>query len=225
MKRINIYCIIGTSGSGKSYFMNSLLEDKRFMNKADLAPLVYGTTRAKRVNEVEGVDYYFSTKDEFKKIPPYMLAEYRTYYTINNGEVYYYTKAESFMKAEHNILCITSPYQYESYKKWIADYRSINKSKDFAIHAIRLDVPVVTRIERIMRRQGKDDSAIYEMCRRILDEREEFNDVSTRLFEINNFTSVGENKNLLIVDNSSDEKDAFKANIDKIKEFILTSLS
>ena len=53
--------ISGPSGSGKSTICKRLLEDSRVVFS------VSATTRAKRPGEVEGRDYHFLTKEEFKQ--------------------------------------------------------------------------------------------------------------------------------------------------------------
>ena len=52
--------ISGPSGSGKSTICKRLLQDKRVVFS------VSATTRAKRPGEVDGRDYHFLTKEEFK---------------------------------------------------------------------------------------------------------------------------------------------------------------
>jgi len=53
--------ISGPSGSGKSTICKRLLQDKRVVFS------VSATTRAKRPGEVDGRDYHFLTKEEFKR--------------------------------------------------------------------------------------------------------------------------------------------------------------
>jgi guanylate kinase len=56
-----MFVISGPSGSGKSTICKRLLEDPRVVFS------VSATTRAKRPGEVDGRDYYFLTRDDFKK--------------------------------------------------------------------------------------------------------------------------------------------------------------
>jgi len=51
----------GPSGAGKSSICRALAEDER------VALSVSATTRAKRTGEVDGVDYYFLTPEEFER--------------------------------------------------------------------------------------------------------------------------------------------------------------
>lgn len=58
----NILVISGPSGSGKSTLMHEMM--KRIDN---IYFSISTTTRAKRADEIEGKDYFFISKDEFKK--------------------------------------------------------------------------------------------------------------------------------------------------------------
>lgn len=58
----NILVLSGPSGSGKSTLMHEMMKriDNTYFS-------ISTTTRAKRVDEIEGKDYFFISKDEFKK--------------------------------------------------------------------------------------------------------------------------------------------------------------
>jgi len=57
-----ILIISGPSGSGKSTLLNRLLKEEN-----DLYFSISSTTRAPRQGESDGVNYYFTSEDEFKK--------------------------------------------------------------------------------------------------------------------------------------------------------------
>ena len=57
-----ILIISGPSGSGKSTLLNRLLKEEN-----DLYFSISSTTRAPRQGETEGVNYYFTSEEEFKK--------------------------------------------------------------------------------------------------------------------------------------------------------------
>lgn len=61
MQKGQIITLSGMSGVGKSYFINHLLE-----NSNDFEKLRAVTTRKPRKDEVDGVDKYFITRDEFQ---------------------------------------------------------------------------------------------------------------------------------------------------------------
>ena len=62
MKKGNLIVISGPSGAGKGTICKALLE-----REDNLYISVSATTRSPRKGEVDGVNYYFLTQDEFKK--------------------------------------------------------------------------------------------------------------------------------------------------------------
>ena len=213
MKKVNLFCFIGITGTGKDFYLHLLSQDTSFMKKYNLTNLVYGTTRSKRKNEVDGVHYHFHSNEEYEKIPKEELIEFRSYYTLNDGEVSYFTKPE-YINSDTNIICIASPYQYESYRNW-CNLEKIKKNSDIDIHMIFINTDLKCRIERLMKR-AKSDNDIYEMCRRIIQEKTEFEDVSKRIPElIDPMQSI----NVCYIDNNCDES-GVKYNLEKIKKYI-----
>ena len=218
----NIYCIVGKSGSGKSYYMNAISSDTKFMKKANLAPLVYGTTRDKRVNEVDGVDYNFITEEEYKAIPSSKLIESRSYNTIT-GKKYYFTKSDYIENAKANLICTASLYQYEYYRSWI-NLKNLTASKStvnepiYNLHLIIIETELRNRLERILQNRCNTETDIYEACRRIVEERAEFTSVEERVPE---FKDPFTYKQVIIIDNNDISEINTVANLEKIKKFIL----
>lgn len=70
--RGNLYVISAPAGAGKTIITNMLLNELDFLQR-----VVTVTTRQKRVNEIDGVDYIFKTEEEFKQM-------------IENGELLEY---------------------------------------------------------------------------------------------------------------------------------------
>lgn len=217
-KSTNLFCIVGKTGSGKSLYMTKLLEDKRFISKYNISNLVYGTTRSKRKDEIEGKDYYFISKEEYAKINYDDLIEFRSYYTLNDGEVYYFTKKE-YLEDSNNIICIASPYQYEKYKSWFY-YKSLESNhNDYNIYAIIIDTDLKTRLNRVINSRTSKDDDIYELCRRVIQEKMEFDDVCKRLPELSTEQST-EYNNTCYIDNSSNTREDIVNNLIRIKKFI-----
>lgn len=214
MEIIKLFCIVGKTGTGKSTYLNKILEDKEFLESHNLSNLVYGTTRKKRDGEIDGVDYHFLSKYDYKQIPINSLIEFRSYYTLNDGTIYYFTKEDYLSNG--NIICITSPYQYESYKNWIVkeNLKSDMTNKIYRLYLIDLNMDLKKRINRLVSRANSDDD-VYEMCRRIIQERQEDEDVKKRVYELNNPELVG---NVLCINNTED--DCLDENVSKIKEYI-----
>lgn len=77
-----IYCLVGPSGSGKNTLGEKVFEP------LGIRRLVTHTTRGIRSGEKEGLSYYFTTVDNFKKIPKIEYATYAgNYYGLSVMEV------------------------------------------------------------------------------------------------------------------------------------------
>lgn len=182
----NVFCIIGESGSGKNFYLDKILSDKEFVSENNLELLVYGTTRNKRSNEVDGVDYHFYSKESFdmrSKDDDNFLIECRWYDLLDDQKVCYFTLAKFFnpLLEGKNIICTASPDQFKSYENYFRD-------KDTNVYGIRINVALRKRIESLMER-AENDNQLYEMCRRVVNEKEEFsffNDESENCIGINN---------------------------------------
>ena len=86
MKGDKLFIISGPSGAGEDSIIDGLSK------KMNIQKAISTTTRDIRSEEVDGVDYYFITKDEFlEKIKNGEMAEYAKHY---NGNYYGITKSE-----------------------------------------------------------------------------------------------------------------------------------
>lgn len=65
MKKGVLYIISAPSGTGKSSLIQELLKNNFFMN---IKYSISYTTRKKRLNEVNRINYFFVTKDKFKNM-------------------------------------------------------------------------------------------------------------------------------------------------------------
>ena len=158
----NIYCIIGMTGSGKSTLLDSLLQSAP--EDLDIGNLIYHTTRRKRDNEKDGVDYYFTDENEYNKCRfADELIESRHYQKYDESVYYYTTKSDICDNPSRNILCAASVDQAISY---------YNMFKD-KVHIIMLNVSVKERLQRLIERADNDND-IKEACRRIIEEENEF---------------------------------------------------
>ena len=216
----NIFCIVGESGSGKSYYFNSITLDKKFMRQAKLEPLIYGTTRAPRSGEKDGIDYNFITIEEYNKIPSDKLIEFRSYNTIN-GKKFYFTKSDYIENKKHNLICTASLYQYESYRNWVAN-ENIKKPESYNLYLIILSANVKERLLRIINRRCETDDDIYEACRRVVEERAEFNTVKSRVPELMELLSYN---TVLCINTNDISNESNLANINKIRMFIMSKTS
>ena len=75
--------LAGASASGKTEVAKVLAK------KYGITKIVTTTTRDKRVNEVDGVDYFFVSKDKFERM---IIEDKFVEYTLYNGQLYGSTK-------------------------------------------------------------------------------------------------------------------------------------
>lgn len=206
-------CIIGLTGAGKSTYLDYILKYKKEHGLADMNRLVYYTTRKPRLGERDGVDYYFSESkppslitiqnldngmSEFTQNP--VLIEERVYDTMNNGTVYYYTTVDCVK--EDYYICAPSIEQLNSY----LDYFGPDK-----IIVVDIDTNIKTRMNRILDKRAKTDNDVYELCRRILQEKEDWKNA-------NSASLIKRLHHYLLVDNNVEAN--FQKNADEIFEFI-----
>ena len=86
MKKSNIFIISGPSGAGEDSIIDGLKK------KFPIEKIITTTTREMRPGEVNGVDYYFISKEEFEKgLENEIFAEHARQY---NGNLYGVTKSE-----------------------------------------------------------------------------------------------------------------------------------
>ena len=99
-KRGKFIVISGPSGVGKGTICNLLLKEK----KNNLSYSISMTTRKKRVYENNGVEYYFTDKDDFKRR---ILNNEFLEYNIYNNEYYGTLKSIIMDKINNGINVIT----------------------------------------------------------------------------------------------------------------------
>lgn len=144
-----IYFILGISGSGKS----TLISNIKKLNLSNLEnPLSY-KTRAKRDYEIDWVDAYFLSKEEFRLwIDNWEFLEY----AIVHSDDYYGTKWEQIEKAISawkNVL-------KELDLNWLIKLKTERKDLDYK--TIFLDLPIVELENRIRQRQPDIDNIELE---------------------------------------------------------------
>ena len=98
-----IYLIFGKSGSGKTTLVKKLIEDENL----GLKPIITCTTRPPREGEINEVDYYFVSEEEFHDLKETdELMEYSSY-EVANGETWYYGSLfKDFMDNNDKIIVV-----------------------------------------------------------------------------------------------------------------------
>ena len=219
-KVINLFCILAKYGSRKTLYLSQLLSDKKFMTEANLEVLIYGTTRTKRKYALDGDMYEYYSESDFKAIDDSDLIEFRSYYTLDQGTVYYFTKTETLLQADKNYICITSPYQYEQYRQWIIKQNIKSQYEKYKLYAILIEDKLRSRLYQILEENKDEDDEIklYDICRQIIQEKNEFGDVFNRIPELKHPMV---SKNVCYIDgNEVYDRDCFEDNLQDIKSFI-----
>ena len=152
--------IIGPSASGKTQVVNKLIE------KYNMKKMVTYTTRPMRPLEVNGVDYYFISKSEFRRLKEQgFFAETAVY----NG--WYYGTAKQ--DCTNDKIAVLTPH----------GMRQLKKIKDIDIISFYINVPRRDRLIKILER-GDD---IEEAYRRSLSDVGQFDGIEDEVdYVINN---------------------------------------
>lgn len=165
--------IAGKSGSGKDYLL-------KYMVQKGFAPLVSHTTRPKRANEIDCLDYYFVGVTEFLANDDFI--ETRSYDTELNGEkhTWYYglSNRELDRNKDKNIVTIFD----------IPGTIEFIKNTGIDCNIIYLDVSDEIRKNRAILRGSFCD---IEWDRRLLDDAKKFSD--KELKSIIKHTVINEN--------------------------------
>ncbi len=123
--------LIGKNGSGKTFIANEL-------GKQGYEKIIGYTTRPMRENEINKVDYYFITKQEFE----YMLHNNQLLdYKVRNG--YYYGISKDGITKSSIIISGNST--------------SIASATGFDVYRIYLDANLKARYRRMIKRNQKED--------------------------------------------------------------------
>ena len=160
-----IYYVMGKSASGKDTIYKEILE-----RRPELKTVVPCTTRPIREGESDGVEYYFYTDDELKKIEESgRLIERRTYHTVM-GDWHYFTVDDGQIDPtdKNKYLMIGT---LESYEKMAAYY-----GMD-AMVPLYIEVPDRDRLLRSIEREDRQKNPNYkEVCRRFLADEKDFSE-------------------------------------------------
>lgn len=165
--------LAGKSGSGKDYLL-------KYMVQKGFTPLVSHTTRPKRANEIDCIDYYFVGVTEFLANDDFI--ETRSYDTELNGEkhTWYYglSNRELDRNKDKNIVTIFD----------IPGANEFIKNTGIDCNIIYLDVSDEIRKNRAILRGSFCD---IEWNRRVLDDAKKFSD--KELKSIIKHTVINEN--------------------------------
>ena len=171
-----IFCLMGKSSSGKDTIFKKIRDDKEL----NLKPIVSYTTRPKRTNETNGVEYFFINEKELNKFEKEdKVIEKIVYHTVH-GDWYYCTINDEQIDLEsNNYLLITTLESYKSLK----DYFGEDKVYPLYIH-----VEDGIRLQRALDREKNQENPNFdELCRRFLADNRDFSKENLSALEINEF--------------------------------------
>ena len=170
-----IFCVIGKSASGKDSLYKAILERQ----PVPLKTITTYTTRPIRSYEKNGVEYYFTTVEEFENIRENgKVIEFRCYNTVF-GDWYYFTADDGQIDSEHDYLTIMTLEGYASLRKYFGNERIV---------PIYINVEDGLRLERALARErGQEHPAYAEMCRRFLADSEDFSEDNLRAQNITRY--------------------------------------
>lgn len=100
-----IYLLYGKSGVGKTTIFKKLIEDEDL----GLTPIVTCTTRPMREGEVNEVDYFFISEEEFKELQENKQFLETSSYEVANGQTWYYGSLLKDFKSTKDKIIIVNP--------------------------------------------------------------------------------------------------------------------
>lgn len=158
-----IFCVLGKSSSGKDTIYKRLLEDERIA----LRKIVPYTTRPIRAGEENGVEYFFTTKEELEALKSQgKVIECRSYQTYHGEWNYYTVKDEQIDLDAYNYIIIGTLESFVEITKYFGS--------DVVI-PIYIEVNDGERLQRALDREREQDEPKYEeMCRRFLADQMDF---------------------------------------------------
>ena len=157
MDKTTIYAIFGKSGSGKDTVMKEL---KNAVDNYHI--LIRTTTRPKRENETDNIDYHFMTEEDF-------LANDNNYNFVITSKFnnwYYGLDKEEIIDGANNI----GVFNISEIKTLIEEYSDI-----YNVVPIYISAGDKTRLLRSLCREPEPDC--YEICRRFLADTEDFKEI------------------------------------------------
>ncbi|MEG0370918.1 MAG: guanylate kinase [Clostridium sp.] len=157
-----IFCLMGKSSSGKDTVFRKIRKDKTL----ELYPVVTYTTRPIRINEINGVEYFFIEEDALNKYrQDEKVIEERVYHT-NKGDWYYATIDDGQINLKKSYILITTLEAYMSLRKFYGEENVV---------PFYIDLDDGIRLQRALYRERKQKHPNYsEMCRRFLADDEDF---------------------------------------------------
>ena len=160
-----IFYIMGKSSSGKDTIYSRLLRDKEF----GLKNVLLYTTRPVRQGEADGREYHFVDEERFRQfMDEGKVIEYRTYETVHGPWTYFTADDGQVDLKARSYLAIGTLESYENMKRYFGEEN---------VCPIYVEVEDGERLKRALAREELQEKPRYaEMCRRFLDDTEDFSE-------------------------------------------------
>lgn len=187
-------CFMGKSSTGKDTVFQRLLEDKELR----LRTVVPYTTRPIRVGEMQGVEYFFTDEDEYRKLAECgKIIEERAYHTYYGLWRYFTVNDGGIDLQRGNYASIGT---LEAYARLCEFFGKDN------IIPVLIEVEDGIRLKRALEREMSQEHPGYEeLCRRFLADSEDFSEeklerlgINRRFYNDNLERCLGEIKDYLM---------------------------
>lgn len=170
-----IFCIMGKSSSGKDTIFRLINEE----NTYGLKDVVTYTTRPRRTNETNGIEYYFINYDKLNEWEQKgKVIESRCYNTVH-GDWYYSTidDGQIDLDSNNNYIIIST---LESFVN-LRNYYGVEN-----VLPIYIEIDDGLRLQRALDREREQSNPKYEeLCRRFLADSEDFSETNLEKANIN----------------------------------------
>lgn len=160
-----IYYLLGKSATGKDTLYKEILK-----RRPKLRTVTMYTTRPIREGETDGVEYFFTDREELERqLASGKVIESRTYQTIAGPWTYYTVDDGQFDVADDESCLMIGT--LESYEKMCA-YFEVGK-----MVPVYIEVPDGIRLLRAVKREENQKKPNYrEVCRRYLADEKDFSE-------------------------------------------------
>ena len=158
-------CLLGRTCVGKDTILKQLVSNFGYK------PVVTYTTRPMRDGEVDGVDYHFIDKSQFRRMKLQGFFAETTSYNVATGETWYYGTLLKDLKDDSII--ILNP----------EGLRTLKQNKDLNIVSFLITAKEETLRERLSKRGDNPKEAE----RRLKADREDFADISEFVYRVRKY--------------------------------------
>ena len=160
-----IVYLMGKSSTGKDTIYQRILQNNVF----GLKRFVPYTTRPIRSNEKNGVEYFFTDEEGFKRLKEEnRIIEDRAYDTFHGLWRYFTVNDEQLDLENNNYVYIWTLESYVNTKKYFGEEKVL---------PVLIELDDGIRLERALNREKKQENPKYEeMCRRFLADSADFSE-------------------------------------------------